>query len=78
MVCANSPVFEVENNIGRLMCYCTQEPIKADGTRICHVKQWPTPPSMPLPNNVSTSCVVSKCVVKSKDQHSGCLRDSHI
>jgi hypothetical protein len=26
-------------------CYCTQETIKADRTRTCHAKQWPTPPS---------------------------------
>ena len=29
-----------------IFCYCTQEPIKPDGTT-CHVKQWPTPPSEP-------------------------------
>ena len=27
-------------------CYCTQETIKADGTRTCHAKQWSTPPSV--------------------------------
>jgi len=25
--------------------YCTQEPIKPDGTCTCYAKQWPTPPS---------------------------------
>ena len=48
--CVNSPVFRVENHIGKL----TKEPITPDGTCTCHVQQWPTPSSpLYICNNVT-------------------------
>jgi hypothetical protein len=69
LVCANSPVFKVENNIGKLVllwgcqllsntdisvstlissCHFVSEPVNPEETRICHVQQWLTPPSLSI------------------------------